>query len=253
MENLNKKDNPNIENRGVSLEVKTAIMEQIGDMEPDAIVVLSGGIRRLKGNANGASEYTPSSWGNGFDDGYTGLVTGAKTRTIAAGSAVAKLFNNIPIVTTSASSNVNDPSMAEVYANDMEKRGIDSNRITKEESSYSTISQYVELMKLAKKNDWKNLAVIINDYCQPRARILFDKFDQIITNNIQAKEIYRDFLSDGRQINFISSEPIMEAMSPHYKEYFKKVEESEQYKKIVASEANGVEDIKNGNYYVRLK
>lgn len=228
---------------------KSFIRDSLSNNDPDAIIVLSAGVREQLYKGEPTGNWESVAWGQAGD---LGLHTGARTRVIA-GAKIAEVFPDVPVVANSYNrNNADEPTMASVTKSELIKRGVDQDRIILEEDSFSTITQYIELLRLAKQAEWKNVVVTINEYYEPRATALFQHLPEIV-NDTEVSQLWHEFKDKGGVVAFISSEPIMRAMSPHYTKYLEEVYGTEKYHEMVAKEAQGLRAIQEGQYKYSLQ
>ncbi len=209
---------------------------------PDAIFVLSGGVE-----LHPKRGYRSPSYG-GAD--FTGLITGGRARVIA-GAEISKSFPEITMVTTSRGQE-DRPTDAEIMAQELEDRGVDSGNVELEEESTSTLTELIQMIKIAEEKEWSKVAVLTNGYHVPRVKVMYDKLESIegLCDDAEVSSIRR-FKEGGAEVSFVSAEDIMVNISPHYKNLIDKVEQSEGYKERLELEREGVEDLLAGRYKLR--
>jgi uncharacterized SAM-binding protein YcdF (DUF218 family) len=208
---------------------------------PDVVFSMSGGIAE-KPNKKGV--YGSTAFTQKTD---TGHVTGSKPRIIAT-TEIANVYPEIPIVATSKVFD-DEPTHASVIAEELISRGVDSNRIVYEEKSISTLTEVIEMVKLAVEKNWQHLAVITNSYHIPRMREMYQRLPEIVDDQL-VQEAYRYFQEKGGEVSFIAAEDVMRVMSKRFENYLDRVAELPEYQRTVASEAKGLEDIRAGRYRV---
>ncbi len=209
---------------------------------PDVVFSMSGGIAKKtdpRGDYYGSTAFDQKT--------DTGHVTGSKPRIIAT-TEIANIYPEIPIVATSKVFD-DEPTHAAVIAEELIARGVDSNRIVYEEKSISTITEVIEMVKLAVEKDWHHLAVVTNSYHIPRMREMYERLPEIVEDEL-LREVYSYFQAKGGEVSFVAADDVMRAMSKRFESYLDKVAELPEYQRTVASEAKGLEDIKAGRYRV---
>lgn len=222
-------------------EVRGLVTGEFMGEEPDALFVLSGGIVV---SPNSESGYKSLAWSNTNE---LGISTGGRTRVIAV-VEVARVLPEIPIVTNSRNRFDNtQPTMASISKAELVRRGVDPDRVILEEDSVNTITQLTEMVQLALRNNWTSIAVLVNDYYQPRIHAIWNRLGELVTDADFQAQLTR-FKGTGGTIGFISSEPIMRAISPLYAAYLHEVEASAVYQRTVESEANGLRALQEGRY-----
>lgn len=217
------------------------VEEKFDGEDPDALFIFSAGTRK----SPVTGQYRAIAW---LQPGELGLHTGARTR-VAAGAKIAHLFPKARIVTNSYDrTDTTKPTMAETIEEELTRHyGIDGARIEREEESFSTITQLVEMAKLLDAHDWKDVAIVVSDYHIPRTTALFERLDQLVDDPGIA-DVLRRIRTAGKKVRFIGAESILEMMGPHYIAYVKASRESAPYKEIAASEKQGLEDLLAGKY-----
>jgi len=230
-------------------QVRKYVLEVIGDKEPDALIVLSAGIRQQTVKGEPTGRWKSVAWGHAGD---LGLHTGSRTR-VSAGAFIAKAFPEIPVVANSYNrNNADEPTMASVVKGELIQRGVEEDRIVLEEESFSTITQYIEALRLATENKWKNVAVMINEYYEPRAKAIFTHLAEIVDDPVVQK-LVNTFADKGGRFVFVNSESVLRTVDPLYIKYFEEIYRSPQYKEMLGKEAQGLEDIKAGRYKYSLR
>lgn len=224
--------------------VRDLVLDQLDGHEPDALFPFSAGIKQ----SEATGQWRTLAYA---DVGEHGLVTGSRTRVIA-GAKIAEVFPEVPIVTNSFNRfDESEPTMASVVKNELIKRKINPERISLEESSFSTITQLTEMVKLANQNKWKNVVAITNTFHFPRTSEMVKQLDVIIEDD-EFQESLQTFKDNGGRIGLVSAEDVMRSMNPHYGNYLDAAMETPEYAATVAAEANGLRDLKKGQYRVTL-
>ncbi len=264
--------------------------EKLGGMVPEAFFVLGGGNRRIEEKGGRVwyktSPYKGAFWngnaGNGNGQEVKPKAGGAKPRPIAA-VELSGFYPNAKIVTMShrpgtlyqmseqTTQTQVQPPFADVLASDMERLGLPSERVVKEPESTSTLTEMMEVFKLAAENNWENVAVITNDYQIERAQTIIDMLkdegklqglrDRLGTlfNTREEQEAFMrqwqkleeaigKTREKGLNINFISAEDVLRKRNHLYDRMIKGLIETIQYKNVVEGERVGNDNIKAGTY-----
>ncbi|MDP2648508.1 MAG: YdcF family protein, partial [bacterium] len=133
-------------------------------MQPDAIIVLSGGSVPLDNGKAGAEGFRSSS----YDDRDAFGTLGGYAR-VRAGAVLAKRFPEACVITTSKRGD--EPvTHAAIQAQELQELGVPKERIILEERSENTESQLRESFSISAKRGWKHIAVVSNEYHIPRVR-----------------------------------------------------------------------------------
>ncbi len=225
------------------------VTKPFGGEKPDAIIALSGGIRPSISSVSETGFKTLSY----ADRNETGVVVPAKTRVIAT-AAIARVLPDVPIVTNSVDrTQPTWPSMAQVVADELVHRGVDADRIIKEETSFNTATQLIEMLKLAVDNDWKKLAVIANDWYFPRLGEFYGRLGEVVSyedpkQNEEFHAVLARFEEMGGQVSLISSEEVMTLAQPRFRTLIAMAEGAMQ--ETYASEKRGLSALRRGKYAV---
>ncbi len=219
--------------------IRERVLADFDGEAPDAIFPLSGSIIQRK---DGRYESVGSS-----DLSEHGLVTIGRARVIA-GAEIAKLFPESAIVANSYNRfNPDEPTMASVVQDELRRRGIPEEQIILEEESFSTITQYVEMVKLAVEKKWTKLTILINEYYTPRATALFEHLDTIVQDD-EFQRTLQEFKDMGAEVAFIESDEILGMMSERFTRHLDAVKQTPAYQETVAKEAQGLKDLLAGKY-----
>lgn len=180
-----------------------------------------------------------------------GFLAGGRARVIAA-AEIAEEFPDLKIVTTSYW-NPEDPIHAEIYKKELEKLGVDDERIEMEVKSRSTLASLVELVKMADKNGWKKVGVLTSDYHVERVREMYNHLDELAKKfKLDDQEFQEDWQKIKDQgvleIFMVSAEDILPERNPKYSAIIEAVRNSDAYKNRVMAEKRGVQQIKDGTY-----
>ena len=219
--------------------IRERVLADFDGEAPDAIFPLSGSIIQRK---DGRYESVGSS-----DLSEHGLVTIGRARVIA-GAEIAKLFPESAIVANSYNRfNPDEPTMALVVQGELRRRGVPEEQIILEEESFSTITQYVEMVKLAVEKKWTKLTILINEYYTPRATALFEHLDTIVQDD-EFQRTLQEFKDMGAEVAFIESDEILGMMSERFTRHLDAVKQTPAYQETVAKEAQGLKDLLAGKY-----
>ena len=224
--------------------IRSAVTEVFGGEVPDVVFAHSGGMyfneRRGTHQTTSYSQLTEH-----------GLATGGRLRVIAT-AAIADAIPEVGIVTNSFNRfDPEEPTMASIVEGELTHRGVNPERIQREESSFSTITQLVEMVRLAVENKWERIAAMTNEFHFPRMIEMFERLDSIIDDDA-FQQTLREFKQQGTQVGFITAESILRLVDSKYGNYIDQVARSPQYAHTVAAEAKGLEDLRAGRYRVVL-
>ncbi|HEY0965728.1 MAG TPA: YdcF family protein [Candidatus Saccharimonadales bacterium] len=224
--------------------IRELVTQDFNGLPPEVIFPLSGSIiQRRDGRWDTLS---------GSDVSEHGITTVGKVRTIA-GAKIAHLFPDLPVVANSYNRfDPDEPTMASVHRDELIRKGVNPERIILEEESFSTITQYVEMIKMAVERGWTRVSVIINGYYEPRATALYEHLDSIV-ENAEFQQTLQQFKRMNGEVSFVVGDDIMKLMNKHYEAYFDELERTPAYQKTVTMEKKGLEDLLAGKYRVVLE
>lgn len=222
------------------------------DGTPDVIFTFSGGIKQDNKTEIGFRTLAYS------DLSEHGLVTGSRSRVIAA-AEIAKALPDVPIVTNSFNRfDASEPTMASVIEKELVNRGVGPERILREERSFSTITQLIEMVRESNEHEWTKVAVVGNEWHFPRMEAMFNNLETVVQyadpdENAKFQEDLKHFRERKTKVSFVASEDIMRATSEHYGAYLDAAEQTEGFGKSMAAEAKGLADLEAGKYRVTLQ
>ncbi len=189
-------------------------------MKPDAIVVLSGGIVPVSGGRWRATTYAES-------DAFGTL--GGHDRARAA-AYLAEEYKDAIVVTTSHRLDNALPTLARVYADELESLGVPKERILLEERSTTTQTAIQTIPVLARERGWRHVAVVSSGFHIPRIKAFFERL---------ATDVTADFLR---------SEEVIVRHEPAFVKELEQVKASPAYQLRLQNEANGLVALLTGTY-----
>lgn len=207
--------------------------------KPEAIFVLSGSITHHENSGR----FTSSSYKD--SDAYG--ILGGKARVIAA-AEIGQYFPESILVTNSQSFESEHPSSAAVMADELKNYGIQTERIIKQDNSVTTLTEIIEMTKLAKQNGWSHIGIITNDYHLERAQALYDHLQELTNNDATVTQALEYCQANNVQIKFVAAEDILPMRDPRYAGLIEQARQTDEYKKRLRSEKIGVDHILNGTY-----
>lgn len=226
-------------------QIRDLVTEGFGGETPDVVFAHSGGMyfseARDRHRATSYSQLTEH-----------GQATGGRLRVIAA-AEIAEALPEVGIVTNSFNRfDPEEPTMASVVKSELVHRGVDPERIEMEESSFSTITQMVEMVRMSVKNKWERVLALTNEFHLPRMTAMFDMLETII-DDADFQQTLAEFRARGTQVQFMPAERVLLTADVRFAKYIDRVADSEQYAKTVAAEAQGLQDLLNGKYRIVLQ
>lgn len=228
-------------------------MREIFHGAPDAVFVLSGGIIPQEGAERNREPYKTTAYSDLDNKGFLG---GGKARVIAAAEA-SELFPDATIVATSLIPKEREmglPTHAEVIAEELALRGVAKKRIFKEEKSLNTITELIEMVKLAVMKNWQHVGVISNDYHLSRLKEMFARLADLADSaDAEFASAYPMFQERKITTTFVAAEDILPLRSTHYVKLIEDAKKSEAYQNRVEAEAQGLKDLQEGKYGKKKK
>lgn len=233
--------------RNESLQRKAERMKEIfHGVQPDAVVILSADIVEAPERTIG---YKSGSYA---DLDVRDLLSGAKARVIA-GAEASKYFQDAEIVTDTRDRDLSRgrPTHAAVYADELRRLGVDQSRIVMEEESVNTIEELIETIKMAEQRNWKEVALISNDYHVPRIRELYARLEDFAqAHDTEFWNAYTAFQIGNRSLQVVSAEDILPVRNPRYSRLIQEVHSLPEYGARVRAEQKGIEDLRNNKYKI---
>lgn len=203
-------------------------------MEPDAIVVLAGGIKRDVSGRWVSTELTAA------DNEL--CAPGGKLRVLAA-AALATTYPNAAVVASGGKgydvpkdAPEDRPMLAEIVRDELLECGVPGNRIMLEQNSNTTYQQLQELETVVAQRNWRSVIVVTNRYNLARLRAMLEaKFPKLIkpVKPVSAEEI------------LLENEPVRWGAA------FGEAYGSGFMAERIAKEEQGVSQIKDGTYQFR--
>lgn len=192
-------------------------------MSPDAILILSGGA--ISYERDGQTQWRSTT----YDESDAFGTLGGRDR-VEAVALLAKEYPGAYLITTSHRLGRAVPSLAQVYADELQRFGIESGRIVQEERSSTTQTAIDAALQLAQEKGWKYLLFVSSGYHLPRIEAFYAQTKSDIAATT------------------VSSESVLIQNDPAFAKYFENVKKTPAYQKRLASEARGVEAIRSGSY-----
>lgn len=220
--------------------------EMLGDSR--AIFILSASERET---GKTEKRYRPDSYG---DLDNKSLLAGGHARVIAA-AEIGKYFPDIKLITDSAPEKTEE-SLAKIYADELKRLGIPEAQIDLEEKSIDTVTELVEMMKIARTNNWEKVAVLTSGYHVERVSEMLSHLKEIMENMGRRDGEFDnawEYFDKGNklEVRFLSAEEILPLRNIIYQKIIDIVRNSEAYRKRVAAEKRGIQQIKEGTYGVK--
>jgi hypothetical protein len=199
-----------------------------------AVCVLSAGIKK-----NEKGEWTSTDLTK--EDDVLGA-PGGKLRVAAASYLYKNNPESIIIASGGRGWDVRDdesnrPNLAEILKRELIDLGVSESSVIKENKSNKTFEQLKELKKIIVREDFAELTIITNDYHLPRVKAMLEYDDDL-----------HELLDNGRILLRSAEEICLRYDRKKWQNIIKEDYESEEMKKRIEREENGVKQIKNGIY-----
>lgn len=233
-------------------EEKRAHLERLCEGPPEAIYLLSG-VSEVQDVRSQEKKYKPGSYA---DVDWKGYMTGGKARALAS-IELAKYFPNATVAVNSntfQTRNPEAPTDADVMAEYVERKGVQPERILKQDRSTTTFTELIELVKYIAEHEWQHVAVVAGETQKPRAE---EMLRQIAT--LQDPEgawqdpAFQAALEKvqqlGPKIVVVSSEDVLPLRDERYAEVIAQARETETWKVREKLDQGAVEDLRAGRYW----
>jgi len=222
----------------------TVYKEMLGNAE--AVFVLSASAKKIGEGKN--ERYRPDSYGDRDNHGSMG---GGHARVIAA-AEIAQYFPDIKIVTDSYDYS-DEPTLAKTYADALKGLGVSENRIILEERSNNTLTELLEMVKMAKNHNWQRVAVLTGELHLGRVRAMIANLEKLAKKlHPEDKNFFTawEHFKQGQelQINILEAEKILPLRDGRYNKIIKYMRNNSAYKQTIEAETNGIRQINDGTY-----
>lgn len=214
--------------------------EHVVGFEPDAIVLVSGGIVK-EVTQDGVTTYRSTRTDEG--DAFGILWGEARVLSVAE---LAGFFPKAMIIATGA--HHPEQTQATVFRDELEQLSVPRNRIILEEQSTDTLSQIGETMKIIHERGLKRVVFITNEYHVPRVRAMYEHFETLVQPDAETKRIIHECKFRGVQVEFIAAESILPYRDKKFVEIIDTVKKSPAYLKRVQNEERGTAMVLHGEY-----
>lgn len=233
-------------------EQKRVAIENLVEGEPDALFLLSG-ISEVVDTKTQEKKYKPGSYA---DVDWNGYMTGGKGRALAV-AELAKYFPEATVAANSNTFNVHDsqaPTDADVMAEYLEKKGVETERIIKQDQSTTTFTELIELIKYISEHQWKHVAVVAGETQKPRAMEMFRQISTLQDPAGAWKDpVFRKALEVFKQlqpkITFVAAESVLPIRDKRYANIIAQARETETWKTREALDKKAVDDLVGGRYW----
>lgn len=231
---------------------KRAELEHLCEGAPDAIYLLSG-ISEITNPETQEKKYKPGSYA---DVDWNGYMTGGKARALAV-VELAKTFPEANVAVNSNTFNVRNPEAptdAEVMAEYVERKGVEPERVLKQDRSTTTFTELIELIKYIADYNWQHPVVVAGETQKARAE---EMLRQIATlqdpagawKDPEFREALEKVQQTSPKITIVSSEDILPLRDERYAKVIAQAKETETWKVREKLDKGAVEDLRQGRYW----
>ncbi len=227
-------------------------IERLCEGTPEALYILSGITEKIDPKS-GQKSYRPGSYA---DVDWKGFLSGSKARALAA-VELAKYFPDTIIAVNSNTYNINDssaPTDATVMSEYIENKGVNPERIIRQDKSISTFTELIELIKYIHKHAWNHVVVVTNEFQIPRAKEMLKQIETLKDPASAWQDpVFRaavEYLkATSPKITFVSAEDILPLRDARYAALIKEAKTTETWKRREAVEEKAVTQLRGGNYW----
>jgi len=215
---------------------------------PDAIFVLSGGVKKTA-HSSGEPGYISTDYSD--SDPY-GMLAG-KARVDAA-AVVSRYFPDTKFVTTTHSPSPDKSSAASilhayVLADELKRLGVPEEQIILEVKSTNTLTELQEMVKLIARHKWHHVGIITFELHAERTdkmlnhlAVLSERTDQELKESLVYVE------REKPSVVIVKAEDILLDVSTHYEHLIEYARTTFSYQKRLESERKGIEAIEKQTY-----
>lgn len=194
----------------------------------EAIIILGGGLVRNRNNAWQTRNYS--------DNGKSG---GERIRVLAGYYLYKRKSNSIIVAAGGRGKKLHEPTMvtiSSIIKSELMKLGIPKQKIIEDNQSASTLEQLKSIEKLI--NGCGKIFIISNKYHLPRIKTMIAYIPEL------------KFLKN--KVRFISGENVVIKYGPpKWRKIISAAYKTDNMKKRIAKEKQGIKDIKNNNYQIK--
>ena len=229
-------------------------IERLCGGTPDAVSILSGSVvkRQLR---HGGARYSSGSYAE-LD--VAGLLNGGKARAIAA-AEIARFYPDAAII-ANGHTYENAPADARIMREELGRFGATTDHVILQEKSYSTFTEFVELVKYVAEHKWRRIVIITNEFHIPRAQELLRQIGNLrdpygVSLDPDFRAALPVFRERAPEVRFVSAEAVLLLRNPSYQRIVDRAKASPEWQKRAAREAQGLKQLQEGTYWngVELK
>jgi DUF218 domain len=249
---MNKMLEANSSAMSVHDKVKRQEIERLCGGRPDVFSILSGSIvkRKLR---NGRERYSSGSY---RDRDVAGLVSGGKARVIAA-AEIARFYPNVPIL-ANGNTYENAPPDARIIKGELRRFGVSSNLVLLQENSYSTFTEFVELVKFVAEHRWGRIVIITNEFQVPRAQEFLRQIETLhdpygVSKGREFRAALPIFRELAPEVAFVAAETILPLRNPRYHKIVAEAKTTPAWQERTEKDAQGLRQLQQGTYWNDVK
>lgn len=232
-------------------EKKRAAYETLCEGVPDAISILARGLETVERDGEIVRTKTTGYQSTEIH----GNVSGSRAGVLAA-IELSKYFPEANLIANSFVHRT-DEHHARVIATELERAGVQPDRIIIQEDSFSTYSELLELIRLVTQHEWRHAVVVVNEFVVPRAKAFIRHIHDVgdpagyrerpgIAEVLQKYEEMRR--AGSACITVVSSEEIVSRIDPRYRRLIEEARKLPQWQTTTERELSATRAIDDGMY-----
>jgi len=223
-------------------------IERLCGGTPDALSILSGSVVRRE-LRNRTARYSSGSY-NELD--VAGLLNGGKARVIAA-AEIARFYPNLAII-ANGNTYQNAPPDARIMKEELGRYGASLNHVLLQEKSYSTFTEFVQLVKFVADHKWRRIVIVTNEFQIPRAQELLRQIDTLqdpygVSKDPDFRTALPVFRELAPEVVFVAAEALLPLRHSWYQKIVDRAKASPGWKKRAAKEGQGLKQLQDGTYW----
>jgi uncharacterized SAM-binding protein YcdF (DUF218 family) len=227
-------------------------IERLCGGTPDVLSILSGSVVKRELRHDNA-RYSSGSYGE-LD--VAGLLNGGKARVIAT-AEIARFYPNVAII-ANGNTYENAPSDAQVMKEELGRFGVSTDHVLLQEKSYSTFTEFVELVKFVVRHKWRRIVIITNEFHIPRAQELLRQLDTLqdpdgVSQDADFRAALPVFHELSSELVFVSADAILPLRNPRYERIVDQAKASPEWQERAEREVQGLKQLQEGTYWSRVE
>lgn len=236
-----------------NFEIKRKEYEKLCEGVPDAIYILSN-VTEKTNPKTGKKYYKPDAYN---DVDWNGNTYGSGKAKALVTVELSECFPEAVVAVNSKTYSINDPeapSDAEVMAEYIARKGVDGEKIIKQDRSSTTFTELIELIKYIAKYKWRHPVIITSDLQILRAKEMLNQIETLedpagASTDTEFRSALVEIKNINPKITFISADRVLHLRDPRYAEIITEARKSESWKHAEKVQENAVNQLKQGLYW----